>query len=114
MTETTSCCGPTCCAPEGASVKEAVQARYGAAARNVKSYKASCCTTAKQDPITSDLYDEAEKGALPAEAVLASLGCGNPTPLAELRSAEFVLHLGSGAGIDALLSPPRVGPSGTA
>jgi SAM-dependent methyltransferase len=114
MTETTSCCGPTCCAPEGATVKEAVQDKYGAAARNVKSYKASCCTTAKQDPITSDLYDEAEKGALPAEAVLASLGCGNPTALAELRAGEVVLDLGSGGGIDVLLSARRVGPTGKA
>src|SRR5260221_9963566 len=114
MTETTSCCGPTCCIDEGATVKEAVQAKYGAAARNVKSYKASCCTTAKQDPITSDLYDEAEKGALPAEAVLASLGCGNPTALAKLRAGEVVLDLGSGGGIDVLLSAKRVGPTGKA
>jgi SAM-dependent methyltransferase len=114
MTETTSCCGPTCCTDEGATVKEAVQAKYGAAARNVKSYKASCCTTAKQDPITSDLYDEAEKGSLPAEAVLASLGCGNPTALAELRAGEVVLDLGSGGGIDVLLSARRVGPTGKA
>ncbi len=111
---TTSCCGPTCCVPEGTGVKEAVQAKYGAAARNVKSYKASCCTTAKQDPITSDLYDEAQKAGLPEEAVLASLGCGNPTALAELRAGEVVLDLGSGGGIDVLLSARRVGPSGKA
>src|SRR5436305_6434967 len=113
-TETTSCCGPTCCTPPGATVKEAVQAKYGAAARNVKSYKASCCTTAKQDPITSDLYDDAEKSGLPAEAVLASLGCGNPTALAELNAGEVVLDLGSGGGIDVLLSARRVGPTGKA
>src|SRR4051794_22499513 len=115
---TTSCCGPTCCTPEGTSVKDAVQAKYGAVARSVKqdakSYKASCCETAKQDPITSDLYDEAQKGSLPAEAVLASLGCGNPTALAELSAGEVVLDLGSGGGIDVLLSARRVGPTGKA
>src|SRR2546430_17307336 len=113
-TETTSCCGPTCCTPPGVTVKEAVQAKYGAAARNVKSHKASCCTTAKQDPISSDLYDEAEKSGLPAEAVLASLGCGNPTALAELNAGEGVLDLGSGGGIDVLLPAKRVGPPGKA
>jgi SAM-dependent methyltransferase len=118
-TGTKSCCGPTCCAPEEAThqaptVKEAVQAKYGAAARNVKSYKAACCSTAKQDPISSDLYDAAQKDSLPEAAVLASLGCGNPTALAELNAGEVVLDLGSGGGIDVLLSARRVGPTGKA
>jgi arsenite methyltransferase len=114
MTDT-ACCGPTCCAPEGKGIKEAVQAKYSAAARSVtSSHKASCCSTAKQDPITSDLYDDAEKSGLPAEAVLASLGCGNPTALAELSAGEVVLDLGSGGGIDVLLSARRVGPTGKA
>ena len=66
------------------------------------------------DPITSNLYGDSEKGAVPEEAVLASLGCGNPTALAELREGETVLDLGSGGGIDVLLSGRRVGPSGKA
>ena len=70
-----------------------------------------CCGT---DPITSNLYDEAEAGAVPAEAMLASLGCGNPTALAELSAGETVLDLGSGGGIDVLLSARRVGPTGKA
>ena len=114
MTDT-ACCGPTCCTPEGTGIKEAVQAKYGAAARSVSnSYKASCCSTAEPDPITSNLYDEGEKSGLPAGAVLASLGCGNPTALAELAAGEVVLDLGSGGGIDVLLSARRVGPTGKA
>jgi trans-aconitate methyltransferase len=66
------------------------------------------------DPITSDLYDETEKGLIPEEAVLASLGCGNPTALAELKEGDVVLDLGSGGGIDVLLSAKRVGPTGKA
>ena len=72
----------------------------------------ACCDTA--DPITSDLYDAAQKSGLPEKAVLASLGCGNPTALAELKPGETVLDLGSGGGIDVLLSAKRVGPSGKA
>src|SRR6185312_982767 len=71
----------------------------------------SCCDT---DPITSDLYDAGQAAAIPAEAMLASLGCGNPTALAELKPGETVLDLGSGGGIDVLLSAKRVGPTGKA
>jgi SAM-dependent methyltransferase len=110
---TTTCCGPSCCAPEGTGIKEAVQAKYGAAARSANSYKAACCTDGR-DPITSDLYDEAQASGLPEKAILASLGCGNPTALAELGQGEIVLDLGSGGGIDVLLSARRVGPSGKA
>jgi arsenite methyltransferase len=79
--------------------------------------KTSCCEGAASsscDPITSDLYDEAQKSGLPEKAVLASLGCGNPTALAELKPGETVLDLGSGGGIDVLLSAKRVGSSGKA
>ena len=72
------------------------------------------CGTSTDDPITSNLYSEAETATLPAEAVLASLGCGNPTALAELHEGEVVLDLGSGGGIDVLLSARRVGPTGKA
>jgi SAM-dependent methyltransferase len=100
-------------------VKEQVKERYGEAARRVKAGgNGSCCGTAPScgcgDPITSNLYDEAQKGALPEEAVQASLGCGNPTALAELKAGETVLDLGSGGGIDVLLSARRVGPTGKA
>ena len=103
-----------------ASVKE----KYGQAALRVSEGGAAapccgssaCCgaTTEAWDPITSDLYDERQKAGIPAEAVLASLGCGNPTALAELNEGETVLDLGSGGGIDVLLSAKRVGPSGKA
>src|SRR5258708_12884631 len=108
MTET-ACCGPTCCTPEGTGIKEAVQARYGAVARSVtNSHKASCCSTAKQDPITSNLYGESEKSGLPDEAVLVSLGCGNPTALAELAPGEAALDPPSARGIAVLPPPPPV------
>ena len=96
-------------------IKEAVRERYAQAARNV-SAPGSCCggATACGNPITSNLYAEAETGELPQKAVLASLGCGNPTALAELGEGETVLDLGSGGGIDVLLSARRVGPSGKA
>jgi arsenite methyltransferase len=101
-------------------VKETVRRKYGEAARQIaEGEKTSCCSstccggTAK-DPITSDLYTDAETATLPEKAVLASLGCGNPTALAELREGEVVLDLGSGGGIDVLLSARRVGPSGKA
>jgi SAM-dependent methyltransferase len=104
-----------------AEVKQVVQDKYGAAARQVLGKeKASCCGPAcctpgdANDPITSDLYDKAQVSGLPAEAVLASLGCGNPTALAQLNPGETVLDLGSGGGIDVLLSARRVGPSGKA
>lgn len=102
------------------SVKEIVQEKYGAAARRVTSGQASSCCGASAccgtdvDPITTDLYDEAQKSGLPAEAILASLGCGNPTALAALNPGETVLDLGSGGGIDVLLSARRVGPAGKA
>ena len=97
--------------------KTLVQEKYGAAAREVrKSGSVACCDPALRccDPITTNLYDEAEKSGLPANAVLASLGCGNPTALIELKAGETVLDLGSGGGIDVLLSAKRVGPSGKA
>ena len=99
------------------AVKEIVQQKYGAAAQQARSgVKANCgCeTSACCDPITSHLYDESQAASLPPEAVLASLGCGNPTALAELKPGEVVLDLGSGGGIDVLLSAKRVGPSGKA
>lgn len=100
-------------------VKEIVKEKYGKAALRVASGGSSCCGAASAcgtdvDPITSNLYDEAQKGLIPEEAVLASLGCGNPTALAELKSDETVLDLGSGGGIDVLLSARRVGPKGKA
>jgi arsenite methyltransferase len=101
------------------AIKEAVQEKYGQAAMQARSgakarcgYGTSgCCGP---DPITSDLYDDSQAAAIPAEALLASLGCGNPTALAELKPGEVVLDLGSGGGIDVLLSAKRVGPSGKA
>jgi len=100
-------------------IKEEVKARYGQAALRVTSGGSSCCGAdaargTQADPITSNLYDEMQKQGLPAEAVLASLGCGNPTALAQLAAGETVLDLGSGGGIDVLLSAKRVGPTGKA
>jgi SAM-dependent methyltransferase len=97
--------------------KTLVQEKYGAAARQVReSSTAACCNPAFSccDPITTNLYNEAEKSGLPPSAVLASLGCGNPTALIELKPGETVLDLGSGGGIDVLLSAKRVGPTGKA
>ncbi len=100
------------------SIKEAVRERYARAAQQVASGKpaASCCASSccesDIDPITSNLYDAAQTDSLPEEAVLASLGCGNPTALADLRPGEIVLDLGSGGGIDVLVSARRVGPTG--
>lgn len=100
------------------ALREAVQAKYGEAARSARQGKtASCgcgCGCGTKDPITSDLYAAQETAGLPAEAVLASLGCGNPAALAELKEGETVLDLGSGGGIDVLLSARRVGPTGKA
>jgi len=102
-------------------IKEVVKEKYGQAAMRVVagvgsaccgSSPSSCCSGS--DPITSDLYDQFQKDELPQAAVLASLGCGNPTALAELRAGEVVLDLGSGGGIDVLLSAKRVSPGGKA
>ena len=96
-------------------VKEVVKDKYGKAALQVVGgVLASCCASGCCDPITSDLYDEREKLGLPETAVLASLGCGNPTALAQLNLGETVLDLGSGGGIDVFLSAKRVGPTGKA
>jgi SAM-dependent methyltransferase len=99
-----------------ATVKEAVRDKYSEAARRVTSGGSSCCgvpfAATRCDPITSNLYDTTEKDALPDTAVLASLGCGNPTVLAQLAEGETALDLGSGGGIDVLLSARRVGPTG--
>ena len=99
-------------------VREIVKQKYGAAARSAAEGRkdAGCCTSSETgcDPITSNLYDAAQLGTLPVEAVIASLGCGNPTALAELKPGEVVLDLGSGGGIDVLLSARRVAPTGKA
>ena len=105
-------------------LREVVKERYGEAALRVAAgeSKGACCgtsaccgtTTEAWDPITADLYDEQQKAGIPVEAVLASLGCGNPTALAELNAGETVLDLGSGGGIDVLLSAKRVGATGKA
>jgi arsenite methyltransferase len=101
------------------NIKDVVREKYGKAALRVTSTSgASCCGSAssrgEDDPITSKLYALAETAELPQEAVMASLGCGNPTALAELAPGEVVLDLGSGGGIDVLLSAKRVGPTGKA
>jgi arsenite methyltransferase len=100
-------------------IKATVRERYGKAALEAAAgAKSGCCggscSTSTGGPITSNLYSDAETATLPAEAVLASLGCGNPTALAELHEGEIVLDLGSGGGIDVLLSARRVGPAGKA
>lgn len=109
-------------------LREAVQARYGAIAARTATTgaAASCCSPAGAssgccgaksgtwDPISSDLYEEGQTAGIPMEALLASLGCGNPTALAQLHQGETVLDLGSGGGIDVLLSARRVGPTGKA
>lgn len=109
-------------------IRATVQARYGAIAEKTAggATAASCCgpsggsstccgtTSESWDPITSDLYEAGQTAGIPAEALLASLGCGNPTALADLHEGETVLDLGSGGGIDVLLSAKRVGPSGKA
>ena len=102
-----------------ADIKEVVKEKYGQAALRVKSGGSRCCGASSGidrgcDPITSNLYDASQAGQIPEEAMLASLGCGNPTALAELHAGEVVLDLGSGGGIDVLLSAKRVGPTGKA
>src|SRR6202162_3658603 len=109
---------------QDSTLKATVKEKYGQAALRAKGGEtaAPCCgssggggsTTEAWDPITSDLYDEKQKAGIPVEAVLASLGCGNPTALAALKEGETVLDLGSGGGIDVLLSAKRVGPTGKA
>jgi len=101
------------------TIKSAVQEKYGEAARRARNGASATCGCGTSgccgpDPITSNLYDESQTGAVPTQAVLASLGCGNPTALAELNAGETVLDLGSGGGIDVLLSARRVGPAGKA
>ncbi len=100
------------------NIKETVKEKYGQAALRAKSGGSSCCGASDSsgcgDPITSNLYDEQQTNQIPHEAVLASLGCGNPTALAQLNTGDVVLDLGSGGGIDVLLSAKRVGPTGKA
>jgi len=103
----------------GEDIKETVKEKYAQAALRVGSGGSGCCGAAPAngdscDPITSNLYDAAQAGQIPAEALQASLGCGNPTALAQLNPGETVLDLGSGGGIDVLLSARRVGPGGKA
>lgn len=126
MDEATDCCGGTpaepCCdpvvrKPAEETIRDTVREKYGQAAlRVVAGENAGCCGGPTEDvccdPITSHLYGESETATLPEQAVLASLGCGNPAALAELREGERVLDLGSGGGIDVLLSARRVGPAG--
>jgi arsenite methyltransferase len=100
-------------------LKEIVRGKYGEAAVRVQTGRSSCCGDASTlakccDPITSNLYDAGQAGEVPDAALLASLGCGNPTALAELKAGETVLDLGSGGGIDVILSARRVGPKGKA
>ncbi|HET9495672.1 MAG TPA: arsenite methyltransferase [Chloroflexia bacterium] len=107
-------------AAEAEELRERVKERYAEAARSVKTGEASCCSSdccggaVEASSITSELYSEAEAAQVPLEAYLASLGCGNPTALARLNPGEVVLDLGSGGGIDVLLSARRVGPTGFA
>jgi N-acetylglutamate synthase-like GNAT family acetyltransferase/SAM-dependent methyltransferase len=123
------CCGGNCpCKNEGAgdsastagsdgvAIREVVREHYARAARNASAGSTACCGGGCEggDPITRDLYEAGQTDGLPENAVLASLGCGNPTLLAELREGETVLDLGSGGGIDVLLSARRVGPTGFA
>ena len=105
-------------------IKEVVREKYADAARRVTSGEAACCgsnsccgsapAAGRSDPITANLYDDQQVANLPQEALQASLGCGNPTALAQLNPGEVVLDLGSGGGIDVLLSARRVGPTGKA
>ncbi|QBD82777.1 arsenite methyltransferase [Ktedonosporobacter rubrisoli] len=108
---TQSCCGPSCCLPS----TPAVTTVQKSATETSACCGSSCCSTeASGSPIISDLYTQDELGTIPLAAALASRGCGNPTALAELKPGEKVLDLGSGGGIDVLLSAKRVGPSGFA
>ncbi len=99
----------------GDQIRESVRTRYAAGAQAVLSSGASCCGPVRSDdPVTGGLYSAAEAGVIPTTALAASLGCGNPTALAALAPGEKVLDLGSGGGIDVLLSARRVGPTGFA
>ena len=103
-----------------ASIKDIVKDKYSQAALRARTGQSACCGTSAAtagggcDPITTNLYDAAQAGEIPGSALTASLGCGNPTALAELKPGEVVLDLGSGGGIDVLLSARRVGPEGKA
>jgi arsenite methyltransferase len=111
------CCGPTCCMPAATVAAESRKALpLVEAEQTAGCCGPTCCSTDTRDAsvITSDLYTQAELGTIPVAAALASLGCGNPTALAELKPGERVLDLGSGGGIDVLLSARRVGPTGFA
>src|SRR3954468_24554594 len=117
------CCEPTCCSPatssapinDAAALREVVREKYAERARRVSDGNAaSCGGPTSCSPITSNLYTGDEVATLPQAAVQASLGCGNPTALATLQEGETVLDLGSGGGIDVLLSARRVGPTGFA
>ncbi len=103
---------------DSSAVREAVKQKYGDIALQVKNGRSSCCGTSPSvscgDPVTSNLYDSAQAKQIPVEALIASQGCGNPTALATLSPGETVLDLGSGGGIDVLLSARRVGPTGKA
>jgi ubiquinone/menaquinone biosynthesis C-methylase UbiE len=111
---------------ETTKVTQAVKEKYGEAAKRAAAGEAACCGTASSsgagpssnccggDPITGNLYEAGESASVPREAMLASLGCGNPTALAQLKPGEVVLDLGSGGGIDVLLSAKRVSPGGKA
>jgi arsenite methyltransferase len=119
MAGLTSSCG--CSAGQGDEIREAVRSRYAAAAESVTGQDgASCCGTGavlsdeQAQVFGAGLYDEGERSDLPDTATMASLGCGNPTAVAELGAGETVLDLGSGGGIDVLLSAKRVGPTGKA
>ncbi len=141
MSTDKSCCGPECCSDEpvatltrgatstesiatsGEEVRAVVREKYGEAAKRAAAGESAtcgcgttCCSDTSEvwDPITTNLYAEGETAGIPAEALLASLGCGNPTALAQLHEGERVLDLGSGGGIDVLLSAKRVGPTGKA
>ena len=104
--------------PSDTGIREVVKQKYGEAALRVTSGGSSCCGATASlggcDPITTNLYDAAQVGQIPQEALLASLGCGNPTALAQLNPGETVLDLGCGGGVDVLLSARRVGPTGKA
>ena len=103
---------------ENESIRDIVKTKYGQAALRVAAGGSSCCdgvsARGECDPITSNLYEAGEIATVPAEALAASLGCGNPTALARLEPGETVLDLGSGGGIDVLLSARRVGATGKA